>query len=104
MAIDNRYAFGMGAAPGHLLAPARREQLLAPDERWGVVAIEMDRIPPVDWTQERECRLAGDLPFEARYFSALVASRRDAAIFGDFARHPPRAGASPLDALLGSTA
>ncbi len=76
-----------------------------PEERWRVVTIEMERTPPLDWTHEREWRVASDLPLEARYFSALVASWHDAdAIFEPFDRHPPCAGVIPLDALLGSGA
>jgi hypothetical protein len=105
IAIDKRYAFRMGARPVIYLPWREAEELLAPEERWRVVTIEMDRNPPVDWTHEREWRVAGDLPLEARYFSALVASWRDAdAIFEHFDRRPPCAGVIPLDALLGSAA
>lgn len=95
----------MGARPVIYLPWREAEQLLAPQERWRVVTIEMDRTPPVDWTHEREWRAAGDLPLEARYFSALMANWRDAdAIFEHFDSSPRGVGMIPLDALLGSVA
>ncbi len=95
----------MGARPVIYLLWREAEQLLAPEERWRVVTSEMDRTPPVDWTHEREWRVAGDLPLEARHFAVLVASWRDAdAIFEHFDSSPPCAGVIPLDALLGSGA
>jgi hypothetical protein len=105
VAIDKRYAFKHGARPVIYLPLREARELLAADELWRVVTIEMDRTPPVDWTHEREWRIAGDLALEPRSFSALVASWHDAdAIFEHFDGRPPCAGVIPLDAIFGHRA
>lgn len=102
IAIDKRYAFKHGARPVIYLPLREAQEILAPNELWRVVTVEMNRTPAVDWTHEREWRLAGDLVLEPRCFSALVASWRDAdAIFEHFDGHPPCAGVIPLDAIFG---
>jgi hypothetical protein len=108
IAINKRYAFRNGARPVIYLPWREAKELLPPAELWRVVTIEigtemaMDRTPAVDWTHEREWRVAGDLALESRYFSALVANWRDAdVIFDHFGGHPPCAGVIPLDAVFG---
>lgn len=109
LAINKSYAFKSGARPVIYLPWREAKELLPPAELWRVVTIEigmeMNRTPVVDWTHEREWRVAGNLTLMPQYFSALVASWRDAdAIFEHFGGHPPCAGVIPLDAILGRSA
>jgi hypothetical protein len=61
----------------------------------------MERNPPIDWSFEREWRLAGDLPIEPRQVVALVDKWRDVdEVFARFDGHPPCAGVIPLSELF----
>jgi hypothetical protein len=97
IAIDKRYAFAMGARPVIYLPWREAEKILAPEESWRVVSIEFDKNPPVDWSYEREWRLAGDLPFKPALAAALVETWRDVdEIFERFDGRPPCAGVIPV--------
>lgn len=103
VAIDKRYAFQMGARPVLYLPWDEAKRILAADELWRVVAIDLDRVPPIDWTFEREWRVAGDLPLPAHGIVALVESWRDAdEIYDRFDGNPPCSGVIPLSELFGS--
>src|SRR5690348_17874694 len=65
IAIDKRYAFSTGARPVVYMPWGEAELLLAPGERWRVVALELGRPAPIDWSYEREWRIAGDLVLPA---------------------------------------
>jgi hypothetical protein len=105
LAIDRRYAFRNGARPVIYLPWREARELVAPAEHWRVVSLEIDRKHPVDWTHEREWRIAGDLRIEPRSCAALVESWRDAdEIYHRFAGHPPCAGVIPLSELFGGGA
>ena len=87
VALDKRYAFAMGARPV-LYMPWREARLiLAEEEWWRVVAIDLERNPPIDWSFEREWRVAGELPLPARAAVALVET-----------------GATPTNCMIASTA
>src|ERR1700691_6074732 len=93
IAIEKRYAFRMGARPVIYMPWREAESQLAPGERWRVVALELDREVPIDWSYEREWRLAGDLVLPAGCAVALVESWRDAdEIYDRFQGQPPCAG------------
>jgi hypothetical protein len=78
--------------------------LLAPGERWRVVALELERDAPIDWSYEREWRLAGDLALPAERAVALVENWRDAdEIYDRFQGQPPCAGVIPLRELFGTS-
>lgn len=63
----------------------------------------MNRMPPIDWSFEREWRIAGDLPIEAKRTVALVETWRDAdEIFDRFGGLLPCGGVIPLSDLFGS--
>ncbi|MGH7815275.1 MAG: hypothetical protein ACREQI_14875 [Candidatus Binataceae bacterium] len=101
IAIDKRHAFKMGARPVIYLPWREAAAILPPAEHWRVVATQMDASRPVDWTHEREWRIAGDLVFEPRMCAALVETWRDVDdIFERFNGHPPCAGVIPLAAML----
>jgi len=102
VALDKRYAFAMGARPV-LYMPWREARLiLAEEEWWRVAAIDLDRNPPIDWSFEREWRVAGDLPLPARAAVALVESWRDAdELYDRFDGDPPCAGVIPIKDLPG---
>ena len=102
IAIDKRYAFRMGARPVIYIPWREAERLLAPGERWRVVALDLERHPPVDWSFEREWRIAGDLALPAGRAVALVESWRAAdEIYDRFQGQPPCAGVIPLNELFG---
>ena len=97
IAIDKRYAFSMGARPVIYMPWSEAETLLAPGERWRVVALELGRAAPIDWSYEREWRIAGDLVLPAGRTVALVESWRDAdELYDRFQGEPPCAGVIPL--------
>ena len=92
------------ANPHEKQADTQAEGLLAPGERWRVVALELERDAPVDWSYEREWRLAGDLALPAGRAVALVESWRDAdEIYDRFQGQPPCAGVIPLRELFGTS-
>lgn len=104
IAIDKRYAFQMGARPVIYMPWREAERLLAPGERWRVVALDLEHNPPVDWSFEREWRVAGDLALPAQGTVALVESWRDAdEIYDRFQGQPPCAGVMPLNELFRSS-
>jgi hypothetical protein len=104
VAIEKRYAFKMGARPVIYMPWDEAESLLAPGERWRVVALELERDVPIDWSYEREWRLAGDLALPASRAVALVESWRDAdEIYDRFQGQPPCAGVIPLRELFGTS-
>jgi hypothetical protein len=101
IAINKRYAFKMGARPVIYLPWKEAVELLPETELWRVVSLDFNRQPAIDWTFEREWRLAGDLPFAARDSVVLVEDWRDAdEIYERFDGHPPCAGVLPLNSLL----
>jgi hypothetical protein len=103
IALDKRYAFKMGARPVIYMPAREAERVVACGELWRVVAIEMDRTPLLDWSFEREWRLAGDLPVELNRAVALVENWRDVdEIFDRFDGRPPCGGVIPLSDLFGS--
>ena len=102
IALDKRYAFRLGARPAIYLPLAEAERIIAREELWRVAAIDFDRDPPVDWTFEREWRIAGALPLTTTAV-AIVESWRDVDdIYERFAGVPPCAGVIPLKELFGT--
>jgi hypothetical protein len=105
IAVDKRYAFTMGARPVIYLPWREAEKILAAEESWRVVSLEIDKTPPIDWSFEREWRVAGDLKFEPPLAAALVETWKDVdEIFDRFNGRPPCAGVIPLAELFGSPA
>jgi hypothetical protein len=103
VAVDKRYAFAMGARPAIYLPWREASRIIPPKEWWRVVAIDLERSVPVDWSFEREWRMAGDLRLGARTAVALVESWRDAdEIYERFDGDPPCAGVIPIKELLGT--
>lgn len=97
IAVDKRYAFKMGARPVIYMPWREARKILAPEEAWRVVTLEMDRNPAIDWSFEREWRLAGDLVLERRLTAALVETWRDVdELFDRFDGRPPCAGVFPV--------
>jgi hypothetical protein len=105
IAIDKRYAFKMGARPVIYLPQREAQTILDEDEYWRVVSVDMNRTPPVDWTFEREWRVAGDLKFEPYLAAALVENWKDAdEVFERFNGRPPCAGVIPIGEIFGRAA
>jgi len=103
LAVDRRYAFSAGARPVIYLPAAEADRIVAPGDRWRVVGFDPVGEPPVDWSFEREWRLAGDLPLPAQGAVALVENWQDAdELYDRFEGNPPCAGVIPLDKLFGS--
>jgi hypothetical protein len=103
IAVDKRYAFRMGVRPAVYMPWREAIQMIPAGELWRVVTIDMNRTPPIDWSFEREWRIAGDLPIEAKRTVALVETWRDAdEIFDRFGGRPPCGGVIPLSDLFGS--
>ncbi|MDO8434645.1 MAG: hypothetical protein Q7S58_19790 [Candidatus Binatus sp.] len=101
IAIDKRYAFKTGARPVIYLPAIEARQILDEEERWRVVTIDLNGAPPIDWTFEREWRLAGDLVFEPNEAAALVESWKDVdEIFDRFDGRPPCAGVIPIGEIF----
>ena len=104
IAIDKRYAFRAGARPVIYMPWREAENLLAPGERWRVVALELEQKTPVDWSYDREWRMVGDLALPAGRAVALVETWRDAdEIYDRFQGHPPCAGVIPPRDLFGTS-
>lgn len=104
IAIEKRYAFRMGARPAVYMPWREAESLLPAGERWRVVALELERDKPIDWSYEREWRLAGDLDLQGGRAVALVETWRDAdEIYDRFQGQPPCAGVIPLRELFGTS-
>jgi hypothetical protein len=103
LALERRYAFRMGARPVLYMPAADAERIIAPDEHWRVVTLDLEREPPLDWTFEREWRLPGDLLLPPNGAVALVETWKDADdLYEHFGGNPPCAGVIPLDELFGS--
>ena len=103
IAIDKRYAFLMGARPVIYIPWPEACQLLDAQELWRVVAIDLDQTPPLDWTFEREWRVAEQLKLPGQGTVALVESWRDVDdLYERFGGAPPCAGIIPLKDLFGS--
>jgi hypothetical protein len=101
IAVDKRYAFAIGARPVIYLPWNEAEKILAPEESWRVVSLEMDKNPPVDWTFEREWRVAGDLRIDPALTAALVETWKDVdEIFERFDGRPPCAGVIPITEMF----
>jgi hypothetical protein len=104
IALDKRYAFGMGARPVIYLPWHEASEMLADEEWWRVVAIGLDHNPPLDWTFEREWRVPDQIPLPARGAVALVETWRDVdELYDRFGGAPPCDGIIPLKDLFGST-
>jgi hypothetical protein len=105
IAIDKRYAFGMGARPVIYLPWNEARALVAPTEHWRVVSIDLERKPPIDWTREREWRAPRAIAIDPTRCIALVESWRDAEVIYDrFAGKPPCAGVIPVGEMFGRSA
>jgi hypothetical protein len=103
LAVERRYAFDFGARPALYMPAAEAERIIDAEEMWRVVVFDLEHDPPIDWTFEREWRLAGDLPLPANGAVALVESWKDAdELYDRFDGSPPCAGVIPLDELFGS--
>ncbi len=101
IAVSKRYAFKMGARPVIYLPWTEAATILPPEQMWRVVSLDLGRSPAIDWTFEREWRIAGDLPFGPRDAVVLVEDWRDAdEIYARFDGHPPCAGVLPLRSLF----
>ncbi len=104
IAMDKRYAFAMGARPVIYLPWLEACQMLDERELWRVVAIDLGRTPPLDWTFEREWRIAEQLKLPSEGTVALVETWRDVDdLYDRFKGAPPCAGIIPLRDLFGST-
>ncbi|MEA2679742.1 MAG: hypothetical protein QOK03_1464 [Candidatus Binataceae bacterium] len=102
VAFDKRYAFATGARPVFYMPWREARLILAEEEWWRVAAIDLERNPPIDWSYEREWRVAGDLPLPTRAAVALVESWRDAdELYDRFDGRPPCAGVMPITDLPG---
>ena len=77
IAMDKRYAFAMGARPVIYMPWPEACQMLDREELWRVVAIDLGQTPPLDWTFEREWRIAEHLKLPAQGAVALVQTWRD---------------------------
>jgi hypothetical protein len=103
IALDKRYASRMGARPVIYMPWDEARRIIPEHELWRVVHLDIERVPAIDWSFEREWRIAGDLRLAARHAVALVESWRDAdAIFEHFDGHPPCAGVLPLQDVFGA--
>jgi hypothetical protein len=103
IAMDKRYAFAMGARPVIYMPWLEACRMIDQHELWRVVAIDLEQTPPVDWTFEREWRVADQLKLPSEGTVALVESWRDVdELYERFGGAPPCAGIIPLDALFGS--
>jgi hypothetical protein len=103
IAMDKRYAFAMGARPVIYLPWPEACQMLDERELWRVVAIDLSQMPPMDWTFEREWRIAEQLKLPSEGAVALVETWRDVDdLYDRFKGAPPCAGIIPLRDLFGS--
>jgi hypothetical protein len=103
VAVDRRYAFSMGARPVIYMPISEARRMLPRQELWRVVTIDLRRTPPLDWTFEREWRIAGEFRLPPGSAVALVESWRDVEeVYDRFDGAPPCAGVIPLEHLFGS--
>ena len=77
VALDKRYAFRMGVRPVIYMPRREAERMVAADELWRVVDLDLERTPPTDWTLEREWRGLDHVPLPPHGAVALVESWRD---------------------------
>lgn len=104
VALDKRYAFMMGARPVIYMPWSEAREIVEEDELWRVVAIDLEQTPPVDWTFEREWRIAEQLRLPEQGTVALVETWRDVEeLYDRFDGAPPCAGIIPLRELFGSS-
>jgi hypothetical protein len=102
VALEKRYAFAMGARPVVYLPVAETRQILPDAELWRVVAIDLGRDPPADWTFERKRRVPHELRLPGHGAVALVEGWRDVDEIHDrFDGAPPCAGVIPLANVFG---
>ena len=93
----------MGARPVIYLPWSEACQMLDERELWRVVAIDLNQTPPLDWTFEREWRIAEQLKLPGAGTVALVETWRDVDdLYDRFKGAPPCAGIIPLRDLFGS--
>ena len=103
VALDKRYAFAIGARPVIYMPWHEACRILDEHELWRVVAIDLEHTPPLDWTFEREWRIADQLRLPEQGTVALVESWRDVdELYDRFGGAPPCAGIIPLRELFGS--
>lgn len=103
IAMDKRYGFVMGARPVIYMPWPEACQMLDEQELWRVVAIDLEQTPPLDWTFEREWRIAEQLQLPPQGAVALVESWGDVDdLYDRFGGAPPCAGIIPLRELFGS--
>jgi len=103
IALDKSYAFKLGARPVFYIPWTEAQRILPGEELWRVVAIDLTRNPPIDWSFEREWRVLGDLSLPRQGAVALVRSWRDADdLYDRFDGKPPCAGVIPLTELFGT--
>ncbi|MBV8053920.1 MAG: hypothetical protein JOZ29_10780 [Deltaproteobacteria bacterium] len=103
IAMDKRYAFAMGARPVIYMPWPEASKMLDEQELWRVVAIDLGQTPPLDWTFEREWRIAEQLKLPSEGAVALVETWRDVDdLYERFEGAPPCAGIIPLRDLFGS--
>jgi len=103
VAVERSYAFSYGARPALYMPALEAERIVDTEEMWRVVVFDLDRDPTIDWTFEREWRLAGDLPLPPNGAVALVENWKDAdELYDHFNGDPPCAGVIPLSELFGS--
>jgi hypothetical protein len=103
IALDKTYAFAMGARPVIYMPWREACQMLDQRELWRAVAIDLGQAPPLDWTFEREWRIAEQLPLPQQGAVALVESWRDVdELYDRFDGAPPCAGIIPLREMFGS--
>jgi len=103
IAMDKRYAFAMGARPVIYMPWPEASKMFDEQELWRVVAIDLDQTPPLDWTFEREWRIAEQLKLPHEGAVALVETWRDVDdLYDRFEGVPPCAGIIPLRHLFGS--
>jgi hypothetical protein len=62
IALDKRYAFTVGARPMVYIPWPEAERIFVAEELWRVLAIALERTPPIDCSCEREWRVLGELP------------------------------------------
>lgn len=104
VALDKRYAFAIGARPVIYMPWPEACQMLDEEELWRVVAIDLEQTPPLDWTFEREWRIADQLRLPEQGSVALVETWRDVdELYDRFGGAPPCAGVIPLRELFSST-
>jgi len=103
VALERRYAFSVGARPVIYMPLEEARGLLPASELWRVMSLDLASDPQIDWTFEREWRVAGDLRLPNDGAVALVEGWRDVeAIYDRFDGAPPCVGVIPLNDLFGS--